>query len=43
MGAWFSNTHFKIKDESSCNALHDLVSLVQIKKREKHPWKSFII
>ena len=32
VGAWFSNTHFKIKDESSCNALHDLVSLVQIKK-----------
>ena len=23
-----------------CDALHDLVSIVQFKKREKHPWKS---
>ena len=23
-----------------CNALHDLVSFLQFKKREKHPWRS---
>ena len=23
-----------------CDALRDLVSFVQFKKREKHPWKS---
>ena len=22
-----------------CNALHDLVSIVQFKKREKYPWR----
>ena len=24
-----------------CDGLHELVPLVQFKKREKHPWKSF--
>ena len=23
-----------------CDALHDLVPFVQLKKREKHPWKA---
>ena len=24
----------------TCDALHDLVTFVQFKKREKHPWRS---
>ena len=30
------------RKEIKCDALRDLVSIVQFKKREKHPWRSVI-
>ena len=32
-----------IFNRPSCDALHGLVSFVQFRKREKHPWRSFTL
>ena len=35
-----SNQESTIPFCMDCDALHDLVSFVQLTKREKHPWRS---
>ena len=30
----------KFREKLICGALHDLVAFVQLKKREKHSWRS---
>ena len=32
---------YRVRSSCMCDALRDLISLVQFKKREKHPWRSF--
>ena len=36
-----SNSSFTFLENKMCDALSDFVPFVQVKKREKHPWRSY--